>query len=46
MVKSIALLFTLLGIVFLVACQDLPGTDGQYATHDHGDMNRPPRALP
>jgi hypothetical protein len=46
MMKPITLLLALLGVALLTACQDTPGDNGQYATHDHGAMNRPARALP
>ena len=37
-----ALLFLLLPAFGLTACKSLPGGDGQYATFDHGALNRGP----
>ena len=37
-----ALLVLLLATFHLVACKGAPGGDGEYATHDHGDLNRGP----
>jgi hypothetical protein len=35
-----ALLVTLLALACLAGCKSLPGDDGRYATHDHGQNNR------
>ena len=35
-----ALAFALVAVVLLGGCKDLPGADGRYATHDHGQNNR------
>jgi len=37
--RSIAIV--LLAALILTACKDVPGADGRYANHDHGDF-RPP----
>jgi hypothetical protein len=37
-----ALLFLLFATFDLAACKSLPGGDGQYATFDHGALNRGP----
>jgi hypothetical protein len=44
--KPITLLLALFALAFVTACQNTPGESGQYATKDHGDLNRPGRALP
>ena len=36
--KAIVLLLALLAC--LAGCKSLPGGDGEYATHDHGQNNR------
>src|SRR6185437_13987074 len=36
----IAVALALLGMAFLTGCADVPGSDGRYATHDHGANNR------
>jgi hypothetical protein len=33
-------LLVLLALLALAGCKSLPGGDGQYATHDHGQNNR------
>ena len=39
--KTIVLaLALLLAAVGLAGCKSLPGGDGEYATHDHGQNNR------
>jgi hypothetical protein len=35
-----ALAFALVAVVLLNGCKNLPGADGRYATHDHGQNNR------
>ncbi len=35
-----ALLLALLALSILGGCKDMPGADGRYATHDHGNDNR------
>ena len=35
-----ALLLALLALVCLTGCNGAPGSDGRYATHDHGQNNR------
>ncbi|HEY6983496.1 hypothetical protein [Reyranella sp.] len=30
----------LFAVAFSAGCKDLPGADGRYATHDHGQNNR------
>jgi hypothetical protein len=35
------LAIALCAAVMLTACKDVPGADGRYANHDHGDY-RPP----
>jgi len=40
--RAIALFLALLAsLVELAGCKDVPGADGRYANHDHGDY-RPP----
>jgi hypothetical protein len=46
MLKPITLLLALLALATVTGCQDFPGANGEYATHDHGDLNRPARAQP
>lgn len=31
----------LVAFAILAGCKNVPGADGQYATHDHGNDNRP-----
>jgi len=43
MTKSIATVLLLLVVgMSLVACKGAPGANGEYATHDHGYLNRGP----
>ena len=43
----IAVALALLGMAFLMGCANVPGSDGRYATHDHGANNRRhPSGLP
>jgi hypothetical protein len=37
----VAAVVVLLALVLGTGCKNMPGADGQYATHDHGDDNRP-----
>ena len=46
MTKPITLFLAMFALAFVAACQSIPGDNGQYATMDHGDLNRPGRALP
>jgi hypothetical protein len=46
MMKPLALLLALLAVATVTSCANLPDANGEYATHDHGDLNRPGRALP
>jgi hypothetical protein len=39
--KTIVFVLVLLvAVVGLASCKSLPGGDGEYATHDHGQNNR------
>jgi hypothetical protein len=46
MMKPLTFLLAVMALVAVTGCQDIPGANGEYATHDHGDLNRPARALP
>ena len=39
--RSLAILLALFAALVLMGCKDVPGADGRYANHDHGDY-RPP----
>jgi len=41
MTKLVALALLLIGAIAISGCKGVPGADGQYATHDHGNNNRP-----
>ena len=34
-------LLAVLAVIILSGCANMPGKDGQYATHDHGQNNHP-----
>jgi hypothetical protein len=38
--KALAVLLAVVAAIGLSGCKSLPGGDGQYATHDHGQNNR------
>jgi hypothetical protein len=39
--KLLAAVLTLFTVIPLAACVSNPAADGRYATHDHGNNNRP-----
>ncbi|SKA30769.1 hypothetical protein SAMN02745126_05020 [Enhydrobacter aerosaccus] len=39
--RAVGLIAVLICLSMIAACKDLPGADGRYATHDHGNDNRP-----
>jgi hypothetical protein len=41
MMRSCAFAIALLAFAIAVGCKNMPGANGQYATHDHGNDNRP-----
>ena len=41
MTRLAAIALILFAIASISSCKDVPGADGQYATHDHGQNNRP-----
>jgi hypothetical protein len=41
LVRLMLMAMVLSSVAGLVACKDVPGADGRYANHDHGDY-RPP----
>jgi hypothetical protein len=36
--RLIAILLTLFGTLVLTGCNNIPGSNGQYATHDRGNQ--------
>jgi hypothetical protein len=39
--KLAALALVLIAVVHVAGCKNAPGANGRYATHDHGQDNRP-----